>query len=196
MAKEKEVKQEEVKDEEIKQSKKKDKHETVPKAEYDKMQEQFTKALSTAAYYENQGKYYQNEYEKSLKYRSQSVVESLLPVLDGFQFAFKAEPSCKEAANYRVGFEYVYKLLLDALNNEGVEQIIPKLGDKFDSEREQVVETIETSEKAKDNTIAEVLLNGYLLKDRLIRAASVKIYQLKQENKETKEAEQTKDLKN
>ncbi|MEA4821773.1 MAG: hypothetical protein VB122_06060, partial [Erysipelotrichales bacterium] len=30
----------------------------VPKDDYDKMQEQFNKALNTAAYYENQGRYY------------------------------------------------------------------------------------------------------------------------------------------
>lgn len=173
----------------LKKFKKKEKN-LVPKEEYDAMQERFTKALSTAAYYENQCKYYKGEYDRSLKYRSQSLVEDLLPVLDGFQLAFKMEPPTKEAKDYRIGFEYVYTLLKNTLESEGVSPVTPKVGDLFNSKLEQVVDIIETSDEGKDNHIAESLLNGYMLKDRLIRPASVKVYKLKKaedkvEKKET-----------
>lgn len=156
----------------------------VPKDDYDKMQEQFNKALNTAAYYENQGKYYKSEYEKSIKYRSQSIVEELLRVLDGFQLAFKMDAPNQEAINYRTGFEFVYKLLLDALENEGVIQIVPKVGEEYDSKIHHAVELIDTQDDSKNNTVTEVLLNGYMLKDRLIRPATVKVFLKKEEEKE------------
>ncbi|MDD3383197.1 MAG: nucleotide exchange factor GrpE [Bacilli bacterium] len=155
----------------------------VPKDDYDKMQEQFNKALNTAAYYENQGKYYKSEYEKSIKYRSQSIVEELLRVLDGFQLAFKMDAPNQEAINYRTGFEFVYKLLLDSLENEGVIQIVPKVGEEYDSKIHHAVEIIDTQDDSKNNTVTEVLLNGYMLKDRLIRPATVKVFLKKEEEK-------------
>lgn len=183
---------------ETKHSKRKEKgkDEFIAKSEYDKMQEQFTKALNTAAYYENQGKYYKGEYEKSLKYRSQALAESLLPVLDGFQLAFKMEPANKEAANYKVGFEFVHKMLLDSLASEGLSIITPKVGDKFNSQSEQAVETIEIEDETKDQVIAESLLNGYMLKDRLIRPASVKLFKLKESNVEVNQKVEESVVKN
>lgn len=161
----------------------------VPKDDYDKMQEQFNKALNTAAYYENQGKYYKSEYEKSIKYRSQSIVEELLRVLDGFQLAFKMDAPNKEAINYRTGFEFVYKLLLEALENEGVIQIVPKVGEKYDSKIHHAVEIIDTQDDSKNNTVTETLLNGYMLKDRLIRPATVKVFAKKEEKEEIENIE-------
>ena len=161
----------------------------VPKDDYDKMQEQFNKALNTAAYYENQGKYYKSEYEKSIKYRSQSIVEELLRVLDGFQLAFKMDAPNKEAINYRTGFEFVYKLLLEALENEGVVQIVPKVGEKYDSKIHHAVEIIDTQDDSKNNTVTEILLNGYMLKDRLIRPATVKVFAKKEEKEEIENIE-------
>jgi len=161
----------------------------VPKDDYDKMQEQFNKALNTAAYYENQGKYYKSEYEKSIKYRSQSIVEELLRVLDGFQLAFKMDAPNQEAINYRTGFEFVYKLLLEALENEGVIQIVPKVGEKYDSKIHHAVEIIDTQDDSKNNTVTEILLNGYMLKDRLIRPATVKVFAKKEEKEEIENIE-------
>ena len=170
----------------------------VPKDEYDKMQEQFNKALNTAAYYENQGKYYKSEYEKSIKYRSQSIVEELLRVLDGFQLAFKMDAPNKEAINYRTGFEFVYKLLLEALENEGVIQIVPKVGEKYDSKIHHAVEIIDTQDDSKNNTVTEILLNGYMLKDRLIRPATVKVFAKKEEKEEIEniESHESEEMKN
>lgn len=170
----------------------------VPKDDYDKMQEQFNKALNTAAYYENQGKYYKSEYEKSIKYRSQSIVEELLRVLDGFQLAFKMDAPNKEAINYRTGFEFVYKLLLEALENEGVIQIVPKVGEKYDSKIHHAVEIIDTQDDSKNNTVTEILLNGYMLKDRLIRPATVKVFAKKEEKEEIEniESHESEEMKN
>ena len=159
--------------------------------EISKWQEQFGKAMATAAHHENLSKYYKNEYEKSLKYRSQSVIESILPALDGFHFAFSVPAPTQEAENYKVGFEFVNKLLMSALESEGVSEILPKVGEKLDSSRHSAVEIVETEDETLVDTISKVMLKGYMLKDRIIRPANVAVYGLKkveEVNEETQES--------
>lgn len=154
--------------------------ESVPYEEYKKIMEQFEKALATIHHLEDLNRYYKAEYDKAIKYRSQVLSELLLNSLDAFQLAFKNEPNNEEAKRYRSGFEFIYKFIKDALTQEGVSEILPKVGDKYDPKLHQAIEAIETEDTKLANTITEILVNGYMLKDRLLRAANVKIYILKQ----------------
>lgn len=149
--------------------------------EISKWQEQFAKAMATAAHHENLSKVYKNEYDKNIKYRSQALVEKLLPVLDSFQMAFSMKATNKETENYRLGFEFTSKLLKESLESEGVREITPKVNDKFDPYLNSAVEVVETLDPELEGKIAAVLLNGYQIKDRIIRPANVKIYGIKKE---------------
>ncbi len=190
------VASEEATSEEEKVEPKKKKEKFVPKKDYDKLMEQFEKAMATAAHHQNLSKYYQSEYDKMLKYRSQAAIENLLPVIDSFELAFKFDAPTKEAQNYRAGFEFVFKMMLDSLKNEGLAILTPKVGDIFDGATQQIVETLETIDEKQVNKIGEVLLNGYMVKDRIIRPSSVKVYVMKkEENKEVLEQNDS-DLKN
>ena len=51
-------------------------------------QQKYALALNTAAHHENLMKHYKNEYESFAKYRSQAMIEKLIPALDSFQMAF------------------------------------------------------------------------------------------------------------
>lgn len=170
----------EAEDKKDKKKEKKNKKEMVLKEEYDKLLDLYTKAMNTASHHENLKKHYQAEYDRMMKYRSQALVEQLLPSLDAFQLAFKYDAPNKEAQNYKIGFEFVYKMMVEALQNEGMNIILPKVGEEFDSTKHQVVEVVECENEEDVNKICEVMLNGYMLKDRVIRPASVKIYRLKE----------------
>lgn len=167
--------------EDEKNGRRKRKKDVVAKEDYEKMQDQYLKALNTAAHHENLSKYYRNEYDKMMKYRSQSLLEAILPTLDGFQLAFKYSAPTPEAEKYRVGFEFVYKLLLGALTSEGMNEIVPKVGEVYNPLTCQVVDTEETNEAAQVGKITEVLLSGYKFKDRIVRPANVKVFVLKAE---------------
>lgn len=171
--------QEEVKQEEHAEKKQK----KVSLKEYQDLQEQFNKALATAAHHQNLSKYYQGEYDKMLKYKSQNLIEEMLPSIDAFELAFKYKAPTVEAENYKAGFEYIYKMFMTVLENEGLSTITPKVNDEFDGSIMQVVDTVATSEEELFNKVESVMLNGYKLKDRLIRPATVKIY-VKEENKD------------
>lgn len=173
--------------EEAKEPKKKDKKKGVSEKEYNKvleayskLEDQYTKALSTAAHYKNLQERYQKDYDTMMKYRSQAVMENLISSLDSFQLALKFDAPTKEAQNYKIGFEFIYKMMIEALGNEGMVVVTPNVGEEFDSTKHQVMEVVETENEQDVNKICEVMLNGYMLKDRVIRPASVKIYRLKE----------------
>ena len=173
--------------EEAKEPKKKDKKKGISEKEYNKvleayskLEDQYTKALSTAAHYKNLQERYQKDYDTMMKYRSQAVMENLISSLDSFQLALKFDAPTKEAQNYKIGFEFIYKMMIEALGNEGMLVVTPNVGEEFDSTKHQVMEVVETENEQDVNKICEVMLNGYMLKDRVIRPASVKIYRLKE----------------
>jgi molecular chaperone GrpE len=150
-------------------------------AEISSWQEQYNKALMTAAHHENLSRLYKGDYDRLNKYRSQPLIEKLLPTLDSFQMAF-AMPTTPEVENFRMGFDFIYKLIRGVLENEGVTEIVPKVGESYDLSAHQAIETVDTLDPKKDKTIASVLLSGYRYKERILRAANVKMYQLKVED--------------
>ena len=147
-------------------------------------QQKYALALNTAAHHENLMKHYKNEYESFAKYRSQAMIEKIIPALDSFQMAFSLPATTKETENYRIGFEFILKQIKDALENEGAIEIAPVVGNKFDHNVHSAVESIETEDDKLVGTIQSVRLNGYKLKDRLIRPATVVVYVKKVEKEE------------
>ena len=122
----------------------------------------------------------------AMKYRAEGFVEELLPVLDSFYAVLKNEPTDPNLKNYLIGFQYIYKNLVSALENEGVTEITPKVGDKFSPDTMNAVETKESD--GEENIILDVHVKGYKLHDRLIRPANVtvSVKPKKEENSETK----------
>ena len=109
-------------------------------------QQKYALALNTAAHHENLMKHYKNEYESFAKYRSQAMIEKIIPALDSFQMAFSLPATTKETENYRIGFEFILRQMKDALENEGVIVIAPVVGNKFDHNVHSAVESIETED--------------------------------------------------
>ena len=137
------------------------------------LESMYNKALATAAHHENQARYYKNEFNRSYKYRSFDLIERLLPILDSFHFAFSAQSNSKEVEAYKTGFEYIYIMFKKALEDEGATEIVPNVGDQFDHNIHNAVETEEVEDDDKVGLITKVVLNGYSLHDRVIRPANV-----------------------
>ena len=122
---------------------------------------------------ENTRKRLTKEYESNMKYHIQSFALEILPVIDNCEraLAVKAEDSNDE--NYRKAFEMVLKQLTAALKKEGVEEI-EALGEEYDPNWMQAM-MMETVEGVEPGKVTAVLQKGYKLKDRLLRAAMVKV---------------------
>jgi molecular chaperone GrpE len=101
------------------------------------------------------------------------VVTDLLPVIDDLERALKIDASGEQADAYRRGVELILKRLLDTLKRRGV-TAVDAVGQSFDPHRHQAV-TYEPAEGKADGEIIEEYARGYLLGDRLLRPAMVKV---------------------
>lgn len=126
----------------------------------------------------------EKEHSQAIKYRAEGFIDELLPVLDSFYFALGNEPTDPTLKNYLIGFQYIYRNLVTVLENEGVTEIYPKVGDKFDANSMQAVDTVESD--GEENLVTRVTAKGYKLHDRLVRPANV-IVSKKPEKLEEKE---------
>lgn len=120
---------------------------------------------------ENYRKRTQKEKEELLKYGNESLLLEILPVLDSMERALAH--SCEESqAAIAEGVRLTHDMLLAALKKFGVVPLEVARGTAFDPALHHAVHQVESDELAP-NTIAEVFQGGYLLNDRLLRAAMV-----------------------
>ena len=154
------------------------------KKEERNVEEELLKAKSDAEHWKNEyykayadmanlRKQIEKDHRESLKYRIEGFAENLLSILDAFDMALKNKPTTTEMKNYLIGFEYVHNSLLSVLENEGIQILEPKIGDKFDENTMHAVEATESD--GEENLITQVRMKGYKLHDHLIRAAMVAV---------------------
>ena len=110
----------------------------------------------------------------------ESFIEDLLPTLDSFAMAFSnTEAWEKVEPTWRTGVEYIYQQFLKALNEKNVSIIPAKVGDSFDAYMHESIDSIETDDADKDHTIAAVVQQGYMLQEKVLRPARVKVFAIK-----------------
>ena len=162
----------------VEQEKKEEKKEVNPlQAKVDELTKEVAtwkdKAYRTVADCDNLRKSYEKDHQLMVKYRGQPFVEKLLPTLDSFYLVLKVTPEDPTLKNYLIGFEMV-----DALTSEGVKQVLPKKGEKFDPTFMQAIEVVEGE---KDDLVMDLSKPGYMLRDRLVRPAMVVVSKVKKE---------------
>ncbi len=144
--------------------------ETEEKLEY--MENRY---LRLQADFENYKRRKQKDFEAAMKYRAQDLITDILPILDNFERALKFKPEHEETKSHMQGMEMIYKSLVEALKKEGVKEI-EAVGKEFDPHFHQAV--MQANEEGYgSNIVVEEFQKGYLLKDRIIRPAMVKVNQ-------------------
>ncbi len=104
------------------------------------------------------------------KYAKQSLIEELIPALDGFDMALKNEPKDEVVKKYLQGFVMIHSKLIAVLKQQDVTIIDPKKGDEYDPDTMQAFSTVEGEE---DNKVADVFTKGYKMFDHLLRPCGV-----------------------
>jgi molecular chaperone GrpE len=102
-----------------------------------------------------------------------SVVKKYLVILDDLERALKLCPDCGEGAAWADGIELIYHKLRSLLEVEGVKRMDAE-HEYFDPTRHEAISQ-EDSPNHKSGQIIEVVQPGYLLNDRVIRPATVRI---------------------
>ncbi|MGL5540750.1 MAG: nucleotide exchange factor GrpE [Erysipelotrichaceae bacterium] len=122
---------------------------------------------------ENLKKRLLTESENTKKYRIQSFALEVLPVIDNLERALDNLPEEEALRNYLAGFKMIYDQLNAALQKEGVVEM-DALNQPFDPNKHQALMQ-ESVEGVEPNMVVEVLQKGYMLKDRILRCALVKV---------------------
>lgn len=136
------------------------------------LEEEKNKSIRLRADFENYKRRVQLDKEADYKYRAQSLLTDILPVLDNFERALAVEPT-DETANLFKGVEMVYRTLLDAVTKEGLETIEAE-GVPFNPNFHQAV--MQENDASKESGIVlQELQKGYKLKDRILRPSMVKV---------------------
>ena len=146
------------------------------KAEVDHWKNEYYRAYADTKNLRNN---LEKEHSDIIKYRAMGFIEDLLPVLDSFHMALANEPNSEELKNYLVGFQFVYRNLVSVLENEGVNEIAPNIGDKFSDKTMNAVDV--TEQEGEENLVTKVYAKGYELHGRLIRPAQVSVSKNKKE---------------
>lgn len=116
-----------------------------------------------------------DEVTRLLKYKDEELVTELLPIIDMFENGIKMDDNNldDEVSKFLTGFKMIYSNLITVLEKYDV-KMIDGANKPFDPTYHQAVLT----EKVKDvepNMVIEVLRKGYLLKDKVLRPAMVKV---------------------
>ena len=166
--KEENVKQEEKKN---KKEKKKDKQADKLAEAYTKISELEDKLLRERAESANYRKRKEEEVMRMLKYSSEDIVREILPIADNFERALSMMQ--EEENEFSKGFKMIYCNLIAALEKYEV-QAIDDVNKPFDPTYHEAVLT-EHKEGTEEGLILEVMQKGYMLKDKVIRPAMVKV---------------------
>ena len=122
---------------------------------------------------ENMRKRLQKEADTNKKYRFQSAALEILPIMDAMNMALMVQPEGDEAKNFAKGFEMIRQQMTTMLENEGVKEV-EALNKVFDPNLMQALMQ-EKVEGVESGIVVEVLQKGYMLKDRILRPALVKV---------------------
>jgi len=107
------------------------------------------------------------------KYRAQKLLTDLLPVLDNFERALQVEATTEDAQSMKQGIEMVYRSLIEATTKEGLEPIATEDA-PFDPNIHHAVMQ-EQDETKESGIVLQELQKGYILKERVLRPAMVKV---------------------
>jgi molecular chaperone GrpE len=125
----------------------------------------------TRADFENYQKRSQRELSNERRYWHGTLALDLLPMLDNFERAVAAAKQAGETGPLVQGVAMIQSQVLDVLRRHGITRIEAQ-GQQFDPNLHQAVMQQPSAEQAP-NTVLQVLEQGFMLHDRVLRPARV-----------------------
>lgn len=135
------------------------------------LQEKKDRLLRLQADFDNFRRRSAKEREEISAVVTQNFCKDMLPLLDNFERAMAAETKDVEA--FQKGVEMIFTQFQEILKKNGLEHI-EAVGQKFDPNFHQAVMRVEDPEK-EDDTVAQELQKGYMVKGRVIRPSMVQV---------------------
>ncbi|MCK6683270.1 MAG: nucleotide exchange factor GrpE [Thermoanaerobaculia bacterium] len=132
-------------------------------------------AIRKAADFENLKRRTEKDKSDYLKYALCDFFRELLPVLDNFERAMQHAGTVPEGAlaDFKLGIQMISRQLADTLKRMGLVEVLAE-GQAFNPNFHEAVMREET-DAVPPGTVVSVLQRGYILNDRLLRPAMVKV---------------------
>jgi molecular chaperone GrpE len=127
--------------------------------------------LRKAAEFDNYKKRSEADYAMTVKYASEALISSLIPILDDFSRSLKSGREVKEHESFFKGVELIYNKFVKLLESHG---LVPfdSVGKPFDVNYHDALLQIPQSD-IPPHTVVEEIERGYKLFDKIIRHAKV-----------------------
>lgn len=144
---------------------------TVVTKERDDFRDRFMRALADA---ENARKRSDRDRREAENYGGSKFARDMLPVYDNMKRALDAIDETKREENIALieGIELTMRELLNVFAKHGIERILPEVGERFDPQRHEAMFEAPLP-KTVAGDIIQVMAEGFILHDRLLRPAHV-----------------------
>lgn len=129
--------------------------------------------LRAAAEFANARRRAEMRADNEVRAARERLLGSVLPVVDDFERAFQTVPPDALGSTWVEGFALIQRKLNGILQREGVTPIDAK-GLPFDATKHQAV-LVEVADGVPHGTVLDVLQQGYMLDDKVLRPAMVKV---------------------
>lgn len=130
--------------------------------------------LRKSADFENFRKRINREKEEAIAFANRELLEDLLPIIDDFERAIKSAEESKDFDAFLEGVALIEKQFTSMLERKWGLTRFDSEGQEFDPQRHEAV-TSQEGEPGSTPTVVEDYQKGYLLRDRVLRSAKVKV---------------------
>ena len=130
--------------------------------------------LRRAADFDNYRKRMMKEKQETFDYANANLLGDLLDSLDNFDRTLEAAATAKDVKSVTEGIKMINKSLVKMLEDKYGLVSFGKEGEDFNPDEHEAIGRTE-DEKAKKETLMQVYLKGYKLKDKIIRHAKVMV---------------------
>ncbi|AZN40431.1 nucleotide exchange factor GrpE [Paenibacillus albus] len=113
------------------------------------------------------------EKEDLAQYASMKLISQLLPVVDNFGRAVEAAKSGGDVESFAKGVDMIFRQFEQVLEAEGL-KAMEVVGEPFNPDFHQAIMQVESDEH-EEGIVVEEVQKGYVLKDKVLRPAMVKV---------------------
>jgi molecular chaperone GrpE len=131
------------------------------------------KHLRLLAEFDNFRKRNARERTDLIQFAGENTLKNMLPVLDDMERAIATNERLADIGLMRQGFTLIHAKLLHILGAQGVKTMTDVKGAPFDVERHEAISKAPAPTPDAKGRVLEVVENGYLLNEKVIRYAKV-----------------------
>lgn len=144
-----------------------------PKAPAPEAPDYYDQLLRLKAEFENYRKRIDREKPELMRYGRADVLIKLLPIYDMLHSAHEQIKAEQAESQLAKGMEGIFKEFQKIFKEEGVTLMEP-IGKPYDALKHEVLGTV-AKEDAQDGDVVDVLQNGFMVADKVLRTAKVRI---------------------